>query len=396
MIFSKLRHVIGLLGDKFDSYEFVRYAYSGSLRCKGDDRFFNFLKAAFKLNPTSLYYYPSERAALFDYLRANKKKGRNVALLQRGTCAAVPSALEKAGWEYEFFGERNLPTKAAVVTRAVAEATESPSLVIIQAQFGMAMDEDFSAVAAPEGVRLVLDSALTCITEYRAPFLAQFDAIFLSFDSTKPIPLGYGGVMVTFKNKINTSLPRGSLLILYLYVFAYNLQAFLGRARFLSPKTRVILAEAFSILKSKLCPHFLRNDFPGSPVPSHYFCRFPPAFGNIVFNAHVTYLKEKPIRISRKFKFLSSMSNLNLKISRDFLNNPEWDPLRYPVLICSENWEEIPVKVREKSWFNSDVIGHDEKKDFKNLVLNIPVCDHEKQEEFVVNFVDKYLVRGQK
>lgn len=395
MVFSKLRRVIRLLGDKFDGYEFVRYAYSGPFQCKGDDRFFNFLNAAFQLTPTSLYYYPSERAALFDYLRANKKEGKNVALLQRGTCAAVPSALEKAGWHYEFFGERNLPMKLPAVTRAIAEARETPSLLIIQAQFGMAMAEDFSTVAAPKGVKLVLDSALTCITEYRASFLAQFDAIFLSFDSTKPIPLGYGGVMVSFKNKINTSLQNESLLILYLYVFAYNLQAFLARARFLSPKARVILAEAFSILKLKLCPHFLRNDFPGSPVPTHYFCRFPPVFGNIVFNAHVKYLEEKPRRISRKFKFLSSISSLNLEISMDFLNDAEWDPLRYPVSIGPENWKEIPVKVREKSWFNSDVIGHAEKKDFKNLVLNIPVCDHEEQEEFVINFLEKYLVRGQ-
>lgn len=391
----RLLRLVRKLANIYDGVEFVRFAYSSPLSILRGDKFDQFLEFAFSEKPQTLYHYASERAALFDYLRSGKETNKH-ALLQRGTCAAVPSAFEKAGWTFEFYGQRNSVATGEVIRRGLEAAETPPSLVLVQAQFGSPVTGDYATVAKAYDVRLILDSALTCITEYTAPVLTQFDAIFLSFDSTKPIPLGYGGTLLSFRRTLNTSIHRESLALLLVYMCSYNLQAFLGRTKLLSPRLRVIAVELFSILKAKIYPHFLRNDSPGSPIPNHYLCRFPPVFGGILHTAHLDFLREKPRRIARKFQFLSFLSVHVPKTQHGLSYSSEWDPLRFPIAVDLGKWDVLPEKIRAKAWFNNDVIGSGETEICDAPVLNLPAYNDAVQEKCIANFVEKYLVRDQK
>jgi perosamine synthetase len=141
--------------------------------------------------------YNSGRAALRALLRAADMKPGDEVIVCGFTCLAVPEAVLYAG-ATPVYADMSLQDWSSGVEQVLAVATERTRAVVVQHTFGIpASVAAVVAIARQRGWFVIEDCALALGSEdHGTPLGSMGDAAIFSFEMTKTVTAGWGGMAV--------------------------------------------------------------------------------------------------------------------------------------------------------------------------------------------------------
>jgi len=155
----------------------------------------------------SAFSFGSGRMAFYAILKAMGIKGGDEIILPAYTCAVIPNAIIYCGAK-PVYVDIDPKTFNMDVSKIEEKITFNTRAVIVQHMFGLPADMDkLITIAERYNLRIIEDCAQALGAEYKNKKVGSFgDAAFFSFEVSKVITTGWGGMAVTSDTLIQKAL----------------------------------------------------------------------------------------------------------------------------------------------------------------------------------------------
>ncbi len=155
----------------------------------------------------SAFSFGAGRMAFYAILKAMGIGKDDEIILPGLTCAVVPNAIIYCGAK-PVYVDTERETFNIDISKIEEKITPKTKVILAQHTFGLPVDMDrLMAIARKHNLKVIEDCAQTLGAEYKGRKVGTFgDASFFSFEPSKVITTGWGGMAVTNDNSIGQAL----------------------------------------------------------------------------------------------------------------------------------------------------------------------------------------------
>ena len=385
--YLKIIHKRALEEKKFsfenhDIFNSIYPFFKGFLYQKNSIRKINSdIRTAFEIKGNILFF-SSARMSLYFLLSNIKIKEKKYVVVQSFTCGVVINSIIRAGYIplYVDIDPGNLGTSFESFKVLYKNYSDSIRAVIVQHSFGIpALINKFVEFTRNKDIFLIEDCATTLGSKLNKTVCGNFgDASFWSFDSTKPLSIGTGGLL-SIKNKnlykcLNSKynlLPTQSKKEFIFFSLCYFISQFCHKFIYSSYLRRFIIELLVAILSKLISFKGYHEDWNYSnkmPENYKYPSKLHPLFIYSIHKSLKSFNNIKNIRIN-SLKIIRKNKNLYKAFKNTNQKNCEIIPLR--IFFIKRNNKFISNYVNQKkAWFIKPLQGIDDNSGDKIIRYN--------------------------
>lgn len=323
-----------------------------------------------------VFLFGSARMALYFFLIHLNVKNKPYVAVQSFTCGVVVNAIIRAGYIplYLDIDENTLGTSFDDFKKLNQKYKNQIAAIIVQHSFGLPADiDDFVKLSKEENIYVIEDCATTLGSYLDQKLCGNFgDASIWSFDSTKPLSIGNGGMLTVKNKKISKNISINFQNLPYqsdkeFMFFAFNYLAIqIANSIIFNPYFRTYFIEINRLLVSKIF------SFKGYHQDWDYLSKMPRNY-NYPSRLHKGFIFSlfKSVgpfkKIQDRNKNLMKIIKNNKNIHKSFKN--EKSRLIVPFRIFFNKEMKIIENLvnQEKAWYKSPLQGIQIGKENKDL-----------------------------
>ena len=260
---------------------------------------------------SNIFFFSSARMSLYFLLLNIKIEKRKYVVVQAFTCGVVVNSIIRAGYEplYVDIDPNNLGTSFESFRDLYKKYSESIRAVIVQHSFGVpAQINNFIEFCSNKNIFVIEDCATTLGSKSNKIVCGNFgDAAIWSFDVTKPLSIGTGGLLsikdkrfYDFLDSKYCLLPTQSKKEFLFFSISYLIRQFSNKIMLNSYLKRFLIEFSVAILSKFTSFNGYSEDWNYSkkmPKSYKYPSRLHPLFIFSIHKSLVAFIKVQKIRI---------------------------------------------------------------------------------------------------
>lgn len=325
------------------------------------------------------FLFASARMALYYFLVHLKFINRPYVAVQSFTCGVVVNAIIRAGYIplYLDIDENTLGTSFEDFKVLTKKYKNLIAAIIVQHSFGLPADVDkIVEFSKKENIYVIEDCATTLGSYLGEKLCGNFgDASIWSFDYTKPLSIGNGGMLTVINKKISKNisknyqnLPSQSDKEFMFFAFDY-LVIQISNSIIFNPYFRTYFIEINRLLFSKIFSfkgyHQDWNYLSNMPRNYNYPSRLHKGFIFSLFKSVSPFKK-----IQDRNKYLMKIIKNNKNIHKSFKNNKSRLIVPFRIFFNKDMKIIENLVNQDKAWYKSPLQGIKIGKENKNLRYN--------------------------
>jgi len=320
---------------------------------------------------SNIFFFSSARMSLYFLLLNIKIEKRKYVVVQAFTCGVVVNSIIRAGYEplYVDIDPNNLGTSFESFKELYSKYSESIRAVIVQHSFGVpALIIKFVEFCSNKNIFVIEDCATTLGSKSNKITCGNFgDAAIWSFDVTKPLSIGTGGLLsikdkrfYEFLDYRYSLLPIQSRKEFLFFSISYIIRQFANKIISNSYLKRFLIEFLIATLSKIISFNGYSEDWTYSkkmPISYKYPSRLHPLFILSIHKSLKAFIKVQQIRIDSYLQIRENNS-LNKAFKYNFQKNCEIIPSR--ILFDRGNNNFICNLIDQgKAWFIKPLQGID-------------------------------------